>query len=195
MIVQEILDEIAEKYPHGLSNESVIRKANQVQNELFRTTFRVSTTSIYNLDKDVFVYTLPCPRTNLESVVINGCTYKHQSIEKQSNVPFFYFVGLTGLGIYPSPDKDYVEGLTLFYAYYPTQLSASALTAVPELDADFHMLIVYGVLAQICEVFQDTAMINNYTGKYNGLIEEFQKALNKAPNDDRLEDVMGGGWI
>lgn len=195
MTLQEILDEIAEKYPHGLSNTSVIRKINQIQNELFRTTFRERATAIYTLSKNVFVYTLPIPRTNVDAVLVQGKVYLHQSVEKRSNVPFYYFEGKTGLGIYPTPTENIVDGLTLFYFRYPAQLSEAALTAVPELDADFHMLLVYGALAQICEVFQDTGMVNNYTSKYNGLIDEFQKALNKAPNDDRIEDVMGGGWM
>ncbi|MEK8206768.1 hypothetical protein NST41_14340 [Paenibacillus sp. FSL L8-0696] len=195
MILQEILDEISEKYPHGLSNDSVIRKINQVQNELFRTTFRERATAIFTLQKGVFVYTLPIPRTNVETVVVQGRTYLHQSVVNRSNIPFYYFEGKTGLGLYPTPTENIVDGLTLFYYRYPMQLSATSLTAVPELDYDFHMLLVYGALAQICEVFQDTAMVNNYTGKFNGMIDEFQKALFKAPNDNRIDDVMGGGWM
>ncbi|MCE3202473.1 phage adaptor protein [Paenibacillus sonchi] len=195
MTLQEILDEIAEKYPHELNNASVIRKLNQVQNELFRTTFRERATAIFTLTKGVFVYTLPIPRTNVESVLVQGRPYLHQSVAKHSNIPFYYFEGKTGLGIYPTPSENIVDGLTLFYFRYPTQLAEASLTAVPELDVDFHMLLVYGALVQICEVFNDVTMVNNYTSKYNGLIEEFQKALNKAPNDERIDDVMGGWWL
>lgn len=195
MVLQDILDEIAEKYPHGLSNDSVIRKLNREQNKLFRTVFRERATAIYTLQKDVFVYTLPIPRTNVDAVLVLGQPYLHQSVVKRSNAPFYYFEGKTGLGIYPTPTENIVNGLILFYFRYPTQLSVADLTAVPELDVDFHMLLVYSALVEICETFQDTAMVNNYTSKYNGLIGEFQEALNKAPNDDRIEDVMGGGWM
>lgn len=192
MTLQEILNEIAEKYPHGLSNDSVIRKINVIQNELFRTTFQVRTAAIYSLQKDVFAYTLPFPRSSLCDVVVDGVELKYQDSKKNSNTgSFYYFIGNSGLGIYPTPDKDITDGLSLFYYKRPVQLSESDLAAIPELDLDFHMLLVYGALAQICESFQDTAMINNYTAKYNGLIEEFQRVNDETPDYPVIEDVMG----
>jgi hypothetical protein len=191
MTLQEILNEIAEKYPHGLSNDSVIRKINHIQNELFRTTFRVKTMQIFNLEKDVFAYTLPFPRTNLSDVVVEGREYIYQDSKKEGNIPFYYFVGKTGIGLYPTPDKDIVNGVSLFYYVSPTQLTETDLTAVPDLDKDFHMLLVYGALVQICEAFNDVSMVNNYTSKYNGLITEFHKANDETPDYPVIEDVMG----
>lgn len=192
MKLSEILAEIAEKYPHDLSNDSVIRKINQVQNELFRTTFREKTMSIYNLQKDVFAYTLPFPRSNLSDVVVQGQEYLYQDSKKESNVPFYYFIGKTGLGLYPTPDKDVEEGLALFYYVYPDQLTADNLNAVPDLDQDFHMLLVYGTLVQICENFADVAMVNNFTSKYNGLLQEISNINVETPDYPVIEDVMGG---
>lgn len=191
MNLQEILDEIAEKYPHGMSNDSVIRKINQIQGELFRTTFRVKTMSIYNVDEGVFVYSLPFARSNLSDVVIDGTEYLYQDSKKRSNTPYYYFVGPTGLGIYPTPEKTIVDGMSLLYYMSPTLLTVDTLTAVPDLDQDFHMLLVYGVLAQICESFNDVAMVNNYTNKYNGLIQEFNKVNDETPDYPVIEDVMG----
>jgi hypothetical protein len=192
VILQEILDEIAEKYPHGLSNDSVIRKINQVQNELFRTTCRVRSMAIFNLQKDVFAYALPFPHSSLLSVVIQGQEYMYQDSKQASNIPFYYFIGTTGIGIYPTPTEDIENGISMFYYVTPTQLTTAALTAIPELDPDFHLLLVYGALVQICEAFNDVAMVNNYTSKYNGLLEEFHKANDETPNYLVIEDVMGG---
>lgn len=190
--LQEILDEIAEKYPHGLSNDSVIRKINQVQNELFRTTFPIRSLAIYNLQKNVFAYNLPFPKTSLVGVFANGVEHRYQDVRRKSNTPFYYFVGTTGFAIYPTPTEDVTGGLTLFYNKYPAQLTVNSLSAVPELDADFHMLLVYGGLVQITENFNDVAMVNNYTAKYNGLIEEFNKVNDETPDYLVIEDVMGG---
>lgn len=191
MKLQEILAEISEKYPHGLSNDSVIRKINQVQNELFRTVSRVKTTAIYNLQKGIFAYTLPFPRSNLLDVVVQGREYIYQDSKKESNVPFYYFVGNDGIGLYPTPDKDVEDGLSLFYYLYPLQLSETDLNAVPDLDQDFHMLLVYGALTHITEDFNDVSMVNNYTGKYNGLLTEFLKVNDETPDYPVIEDVMG----
>lgn len=191
MNLQEILDEISEKYPHGLSNDSVIRKINLVQNEIFRTVIRVKSMAIYKLQKDIFAYKLPFPQTNISDVVVNGVEYVYQDSKKESNIPFYYFIGKTGLGIYPTPDKDIENGLALFYFRYPTQLSVNDLNAVPDLDQDFHLLLVYGALVQICEAFNDVAMVNNFTSKYNGLLDECRKANDTTPDYLVIEDVMG----
>lgn len=192
MTLQDILDEIAEKYPHGLPNESVIRKINQVQNELFRTTCRVKNMAIFNLEANVFAYALPFPRSSLLSVVIQGREYTYQDTKHQSNNPFYYFIGSTGLGIYPTPTEDVENGISMFYYISPEPLVSTSLESVPELDPDFHLLLVYGALVQICESFNDVAMVNNYTAKYNGLVEEFHKANDETPDYLVIEDVMGG---
>lgn len=194
MTLQEILDEIKEKYPHNMSNDSVIRKINLIQNELFRTTFRVKTMRIFNLQKDVFAYTLPFPRSDLSDVVVEGKEYIYQDSKKESNIPFYYFIGKTGLGIYPTPEKDVEEGLALFYYDSPAQLTSSDLTVVPDLDKDFHLILVYGALVQIAEAYNDVSMVNNFTSKYNGLITEFHKANDEAPDYPVIEDVMGQGY-
>lgn len=191
MTLQEILEEIAEKYPHSLSNDSVIRKINQVQNELFRTVSLVKTMAIYNLQKDVFAYKLPFPRTNLTSVVVQGRDYVYQDSKRESNIPFYYFIGTDGIGIFPTPRENVENGLALFYYKYPNQLSSDDLTAQPELDKNFQLLLVYGALVQICESYNDVAMINNFTGKYNGLVQEFQKANDETPEYPVIADVMG----
>lgn len=191
MTLQEILEEISEKYPHSLSNDSVIRKINQVQNELFRTIFRVKTMAIYNLQKGVFAYNLPFPRTNLSDVVVQGQEYLYQDSKKESNIPFYYFIGKQGIGIYPTPDKDIEQGLAFFYYDSPSQLTESDLSVVPDLDKDFHLLLVYGALVQITESYNDVTMVNNFTSKYNGLITEFHKANDETPDYPVIEDVMG----
>lgn len=191
MTLQEMLDEIAEKYPHGLSNDSVIRKINVIQNELFRTTFRINTMWQMDILKDVFSYPLPCARTNVIDVLVNDMEYMYQDVKKGANIPFYYFTDGGELGIYPTPIEDIDGGLTIFYNREPQQLTAGNTSVEPELDRDFHMLLVYGALVQIAENFNDVAMVNNYTAKYNGLITEFEKANDETPDYPVIEDVMG----
>lgn len=194
MKLQEILEEIAEKYPHNLSNASVIRKINNVQNELFRTSFRQTTSSVYGLQKDVFIYTLPFPFNQLTDVVVNGVELPYQDTKQQSvGGSFYYFIGRDGLGIFPTPTKDDVTGLELFYYMSPTQLTEADLNVVPDLDKDFHMLLVYGALVQIAENYTDVAMVNNYTVKYNDLLDTLIKVTNERPDYPVIDDVMGGG--
>ncbi|WP_091016003.1 hypothetical protein [Paenibacillus amylolyticus] len=191
MNLQEILDEIAEKYPHGLSNDSVIRKINNVQNELFRTAFRITTMFQYDVEEGIFSYPLPCMKSNVIDVLVGDQEYLYQDVKKSANTPFYYFTETSEIGIYPTPDRDIEGGMVIFYNREAAQLSASDTLAVPELDSDFHQLLVYGTLVQIAENFQDVAMVNNYASRYNGLIKEFQRVDDETPDYPVIEDVMG----
>jgi hypothetical protein len=189
--LQEILDEIAEKYPHGLSNDSVIRKINSIQSVLFRTTFRINTLWQDDIMEGIFAYPLPCARTNVIDVLVNDTEYLYQDVKTGANIPFYYFTDGDELGLYPTPDKDSIGGLMIFYNREPKELHAGDLGLEPELDRDFHMLLVYGALVQIAENFNDVNMVNNYTAKYNGLITEFNKTNDETPDYPIIEDVMG----
>ncbi|MNW51431.1 hypothetical protein D3C74_289160 [compost metagenome] len=191
MTLQEMLDEISEKYPHSLSNDSVIRKINLIQNELFRTAFRETVMIGYDIVDGVFAYPLPCARSNVIDVLINDQEYLYQDIKKGSNVPFYYFTELDELGIYPTPEEDSEGGLVIFYNREPKQLSSANLTVIPELDKDFHTLLIYGSLVHIAESFNDVAMVNNFTSKYNGALQEFNKVNDETPDYPVIEDVMG----
>lgn len=195
MKLSEILEEIAEKYPHGLSNASVIRKINLIQNELFRTVVDVPTTRIYNLNAGVFVYSLPFPFTSLKDVVVNGVELPYQDIKEEAvGGEFYYFIDNNGLGIYPTPKEDRVDGLALTFKKSATQLSDTDLTVVPDLDPDFHMILVYGTLAQIAENYADIAMVNNFTAKFNDMVMEYKKVADPRPDYPVIEDKMGG-WL
>ncbi|WP_028547235.1 hypothetical protein [Paenibacillus taiwanensis] len=191
MTLQEILDEIKEKYSHDLPNNSVIRKINIVQQELFRTTFRINTMMGYDILKDVFAYPLPCARSNVIDVLVNDQEYIYQDVKKGANVPFYYFTDGDDLGIYPTPSEDSTGGLVVFYNREPRKLTTSDLALEPDLDADFHTLLIYGALVQICESFNDIAMVNNFAARYNGIIDEFNKVNDETPDYPVIEDVMG----
>lgn len=192
MTLQEILDEIAEKYPHGLPNDSVVRKINIIQQELFRTTFRINTMTQYDILQNVFAYPLPCARSNVIDVLVNDVEYIYGDVKKSANVPFYYFTDGDELGIYPTPDKDSAGGLIVFHNREPQKLSSNNTGVTPELDSDFHSLLIYGALVQICESFNDVAMVNNFANRYNGLITEFNKVNDEVPDYPVIEDVMGG---
>ncbi len=193
MKLSEIIEEIAEKYPHSLSNTSVIRKINQIQNELFRTTVDIPTTRIYDLQAGVFVYSLPFPMSSIKDVVVDGVELPYQDMkEKAVGGCFYYFMDNTGLGIYPTPKKDIAEGLAITFSKTPIQLTENDVTVVPDFDSDFHMLLVYGTLAQIAENYMDIAMVNNFTSKYNGMLTEYKKVSDPRPDYPVIEDVMGG---
>lgn len=194
MLLSEILEEIAERYPHSLTNASVVRKLNDAQNLLFRTEVRRVGQAAYDVTAGTFLYTLPFPYSNLISVVVNDQEYRYQDPKSQNlGTPFYYFTGSNGFGLYPTPTESVTGGMTLFYNLYPVQLSASMLTAKPDLDENFHMLLVYYTLAQIASIYADVAMVNNFASMYEGLLSEFRKVNDESPENSVIQDVMGEG--
>lgn len=192
MTLQEILNEISEKYPHGLDTESVVRKINLVQNEVFRIAFKNPMLSVFSLIKGVFVYTVPFPLSNLLRVVADGRDYNYQDIHRKSEFPFYYFIGANSIAINPTPKENVTDGLAFFHYKYPVQVSPDELNVVPELDEDFHMILVYGTLVHICESFEDVAMVNNFTMKYNGLLTELKQLNGRLAEYPTIRNVWEG---
>lgn len=195
MLLSEILAEIAEKYPHSLTNASVIRKLNDVQNTLYRTEIKRITQDAYNLTAGTFLYTLPFPFSSLVNVIVDGQQYDYQATDAQSyGTPFYYFNGSKTLGLYPTPTKTITGGIVLTHYIYPTQMLESALTVAPDLDSDFHMLLAYGALVQIAENYADVAMVNNFAARYNGILEDFRRINDETPDYPVIKNVMGVIW-
>ena len=196
MLLSEILEEIAEKYPHSLTAASVVRKVNDVQNTIFREEMRRITQAAYNITAGTFLYKLPFPFSSLVDVVVGDVQYRYQDTQAQNTgQPFYYFSGPDAIGLYPTPTKDMPGGMTLFFYVYPPQLTAADQTVKPALDSTYHMLLVYGALVQIAENYADTAMVNNFAARYNGILEGFKRVDNETPEYPVVKDVMGGGWL
>lgn len=195
MLLSEILAEIAEKYPHSLTNASVIRKLNDVQNMLYRTEVKRITQDAYNMTAGTFLYTLPFPFSSLVDVIVDGQQYDYQATDVRSyGSPFYYFNGSKTLGLYPTPTKTISGGIVLTHYIYPTQMSENALAVAPDLDSDFHKLLIYGALVDIAENYADTDMVNNFAARYNGILEDYRKINDETPEYPVIKNVIGVIW-
>lgn len=193
MLLSEILAEIAEKYPHSMTNASVVRKLNKAQNMLYRTEIKRITQDAYNLTAGTFLYALPFPFSSLVDVIVAGQQYDYQATDARSyGSPFYYFNGSKTLGLYPTPTKTVPGGIVLTHYIYPAQMTEAALNTAPDLDVDFHDLLVYSALVEIAETYADVAMVNNFAGRYNGILEEFRRINDETPSYPVIKDVMGG---
>ena len=87
------------------------------------------------------------------------------------------------IGFYPTPS---VTGKTVRVVYRPTptELSASVMTATPDLFYRWHILLVYGAVSDIAGMGSnpDSAIANNYARKYN---TELEKARQNRFERDR----------
>jgi len=87
--------------------------------------------------------------------------------------------GARGIGLYPVP-TDSTSHIRLIYKKRPTMFTLLNVTAEPEIEVDWQMLLVYGAITEIAGSGSspDISIVNNYTYKYNALLTEAKSALN-----------------
>jgi hypothetical protein len=184
MYLREILDDIAERTGHTLTDESVARKVNNLQNQLFRLYVKDSDLSTWDILTGQAQYPLTFPWQDIQEVVIyneffngpwDGITNGHRRslrkgrVGEYSKSPYYYLLRDT-IGIWPTPTADYTEGLQVIRRYLPSDLDINTIDAIPELNEEYHMLLVYGVVADIV----DGQKRNEYMGRYMELLNQFR---------------------
>jgi hypothetical protein len=191
--LQEILDAIAERYPHSLTNDNIIKKLNIAQQQLFRTIYKPITSTSYDIIADNPFYPIDYTPESLVDVVVNGEEYPFQNIEYDSNTEKFYYITDDNcMGLYPTPLEDAAGGLTVFHYKEPAELSESTLTTIPDFDKAWHMLLVYRVCNDIAQIALDGEMANMFATQYNGLEEEYKRSKRAKPH--KTKDVYGVNW-
>lgn len=190
MNVQQILDEIQEKYPHGLSDASVMRKLDEIQKELFRTIYKPVAVDIMDIVNDSQFYILGYSNTKVIDVAVNGVEYTEANIKGVSPTPpyFYWFVGDTVLGLYPTPETDITDGLVITRYKVPQILTDVA--NIPDFDPDFHMMLVYYACKIIAENYKDFDTANGFLAQYNGLLKSFNMSK-QATQDYYIQNVYG----
>lgn len=172
---QDIISEADERYPNALTAVSKMRKIYNRERELFRTIYRKKTATAYDMVTDQFLYPLDFHQSKIISVIVDGTRYEYEDINNGSSEPPYIYTYEDSIGIYPTPDEDITGGLFIHHYYEPPEPSAT--TDLFKFDNDFPMVLVYSLCVELAEIAQDAAMVNNFTAKYNGAIEEFVKSL------------------
>lgn len=190
MNVQQILDEIQEKYPHSLSDASVMRKLDEIQKELFRTIYKPVVIDVYDIISDSEFYTLGYSNTKVIDVSVNGVEYTEANIKgaSPSSGQFYYFIGDTVLGLYPTPTTDITDGLVITRYKVPQLLETTA--SIPDFDYEFHMMLVYYACKIIAENYKDFDTANGFMSQYQALLKSFNMSKQQT-QDYYIQNVYG----
>lgn len=176
MKLQDIVEEIIERTSGAIHMPSIIRKVDTLQREIYRRYCKDWTWIMLDLEAGQPVYPIPCPPGNIRSVVVNGREYDNDPNQRCGE--FYYIVERT-LNLHPTPDENVVEGLKIIYKRTPTELQVSLLDAVPDLDEDYHMLLVHGVCK---DVVKEPTERSWHQTEYDRLLREFMVA-NREPGE------------
>ncbi|MFF2156060.1 hypothetical protein ACFVVQ_12160 [Paenibacillus chitinolyticus] len=191
MTLQDILNEIMELYPHALTQDSVVRKVNDIQNRLYRTYYTQTSVTAFDLIAGLPFYPLGYSASKVVDVVVNGVEYPYLDGKGIGLGCFYTFTADNAIELYPVPDKDQARGLMVFHYLEPYQLTMADLGRSPDFDKDFHKLLIYGTCVEVAEGMRDIDFANAFTVKYNGLLQEFNQAK-RVPDYPVIEMVYGG---
>jgi hypothetical protein len=189
--VQEILNEIIEKYEHPLTPDNIIGKINTLQKELFRTIYKPIVTTQYDILATNPFYPITYSPSKVMDVVVDGEEYESLNIKGESVSKFYWFTDDDCIGLYPTPEKDIPGGLMVFRYKEPTILSSSNLGSIPDFDHDFHMLIVYRICKQLAENYKEYDIANGFVTQINSLMDDFNKGK-QDPDYRQIQGVYGG---
>lgn len=206
MTVQQILDMIEMYFPsHGFTNTQVLNVINEIQRQIFRE-LQIEVRYEFKTIADQERYALPS-NTSIEFITYLGITsatsitsttyfqeYTYCSPNDELS-GYKYYDAFDGLiGIYPTPSEtSAIDNVRLYYYKRPTLLSSSDLTATPDLNADWHLILVYDALIELFGAghVPDIAQVNNYTIKSNSLKKEIEQSrYERLPNYPSCKDVM-----
>lgn len=177
MTFNEIIAELAMKYPHSLSNSQVAGRMDRVQKRIFRqlNTAKVYTTTTTANTESYGNGSWPKYARQYRKITIDDIEYDFW--DQQSDKPDrYWYLNQTDYQIYVYPIPT-VSGLTikLLTNTVPTTISTDP-NAIPDLQPDFHMLLVYGVAKEIAEDMRDGSMATAFAVAFNDLYNDMMQA-------------------
>lgn len=198
MNLVEVIAEIREKYPNGLENDSLIRKADIIQKQIYRKLKKQNYVT-YDLITDQSEYPLTVDINSVIQVDVRNtesgkfCKYpKRKATDITGEYSkYHYFISDAGIGdwigIYPMPTDN--ENLFTVY-YYEVPGSLDTINSAITLYENYRMMLVYGICADIAENDKNIDMAARFTNQYNAL-EADLLSLGKESDVLTVRNEMG----
>lgn len=205
MTLSEILDMMDMLCP-SLTTFSDAQKVT-VLNEELKSIFReLQENEIYEFDTvaDQAIYTKPSSAKLEDFLYVSITTdttitentkfseYQFAELNDELTYKHYYDAFDAGFGVYPVPTTSGWKG-RIIYKKRPTLLDSTNQTASPELEEDWHRILVYGAIAELAGAGNnpDIEIANNYSMKYNALLKEIkQSRYERLPKYAATKDVM-----
>lgn len=205
--VQQLIDTINAEYRNTFTTVQKVSWMNTVQDQIFQKVRHEAIPYSFTTVADNAFYPLPadCDFKGIKQVVIETKAGSERYddlpfISIESNVrlsdmvPFYSIQDGSNLFINPIP-TDETEGKTvyLYYNKMPNELlsTATGLTATPDLEEQFHELLVLGVMERIARARGEIEDKNNFAADFNALLREYviQYKL-MQPDNYKMQDNL-----
>lgn len=190
MTVQELLDELQLKYPHSYTTTQVVNRMDRLQKRIYRQLNTISSTSLtiplagvsqvawstYNVRK-------------IRSFLVDNIAYPFWTPEEPKPARYYYYEN-GFINFYPPTERSNLV-VTTWENDTPATLSSGSLSASPDLDTDYHMLLVYGVAKEIAEDLRDGSMATAFAYAYNDLYNELHQQT-QNPESYVVKEIAWG---
>lgn len=183
---QQLLDDINDRYRNTFTDAQKIRWMNEVQRQIFQYVPHESPPYTFTTVADTSYYALPsdCEPQLIKYITIERkagtddfekLEYRQPEESVGENEEFYTIVNNL-IYINPKPTST-TEGkdVFLFYNKKPAELNTTALNTKPDLEENFHELLVYGVLERVCASRKDSIMKSNYASDFEVLFNRYQE--------------------
>lgn len=199
MNLTEVIAEVDEKYPNGLSTASKVRKADVLQKRIYRRLKKQNYVT-YDLLTDQSEYPLTVEQSSVFQVDVRNATsfkfsnYPLREVEDytKKDSKYHYFISDPGvgdwIGIHPTP-TDNEDAVTIYYYEVPGTLSD--INSTITLYENYRMMLVYGICKEIAENYRDTDIAAGFAYQYNELETEL---LGLGKKSDVLTVRNDMGW-
>lgn len=213
MTFQQIVNRIAELYPHGETVSTVINHINSAQDELSAYFGKTIMDSSVVTVTDQETYSFPSGLTDCSEIKLleigtsdtpadsfDYVQYRFHEIEKgrpYGNV-FYQLYSSSGVktfGIYPIPTEDDLP-IRITYLKPLTEATISTLTSSPDFDSRYHDLLVYYSCYMICSsgASPDGVQADAFYQKYKDGLEELWKLKSQKIIDAPLKRRDNATW-
>lgn len=188
--VAEIIKKIRKKFPNASTDADLVEMMDTVQNRIFRK-YRKPTSVEYDILADTYAFIVGIKPRLIFDVLVDGVSYPKKQLTGASSGGSQYYTFIDEyLWLYPTPTEDVT--LTIYYYEMPTPLTPSNTSAIPDLDEDFHDLLMYGTCKELAENDQRYDVASGFVIQYNELESELAEVFEILPEPDTV--LSESGW-
>jgi hypothetical protein len=212
--IQQIIDYVDRKYPNSETVANKVTDLNDIHIQIFVKIARLKNDfQIYETQTiaNQLTYSLPtdCTIDNIIAAKVSRDTsvsantkwddYEYAGLNTDVTTGHYYSSAGGRIIALLADDKPIAtDGLSIRIFYYrsPNALSSSNMADIPELDADYHDLLKYGLIQELASQGHnpDTEIADYWQAKYDELIRAVEDNLSDKFNKNPTESNQCKEW-
>lgn len=202
--VQALLDDINLRYRNTFTTDQLVKWMDMVQRQIFQDVKHEAPPYNFTTLSGVQSYGLPndCDPMGVKVISIETKTgsgkynpldfIRFGSNELVSDRQEFYTIVTGGLFLSPAPtDQTAGRNVFVYYNKRPAAISSSDLMMIPDLNEDYHELLVWGTLERIAAARKDSDSKTNYANEFTALYQKYRDQYdNEQPEYNVTKDKL-----